>query len=273
MNVTGMRIRPPEPLKHVSSTEIRGLLPPTENAFRTIPMALRLPKRGRIQNATEALLNTMRESALFDGETLEQVRAQFSRVNVANSATAASDEDFTEMTEVLCDLIVNVIRPAMLEAAGYMHTQDRMLTFHDRAAEIVEICLPEGQDVEEVLQEYTERADQAMHALRDVNEAEMIADLYIHATDQVVGADEEAWARASDLFHKKKKTLLNQNRQRQEAAESVNRTLDALTDRVDRMGEQLVIHLVALKTEMETEHTSHQRMAGAALLLTGGGGT
>ena len=24
------------------------------------------------------------------------------------------------MTEMLCDLIVNVIRPAMLEAAGYM---------------------------------------------------------------------------------------------------------------------------------------------------------
>ena len=83
-----------------------------------------------------------------------------------------------------------------------------MLTFHDRAAEIVEMSLPDGQDVEEVLEEYTERADQAMHALRDVNEAEMIADLYIHATDQVFRVDEEAWARASDLFHRRKRRSL-----------------------------------------------------------------
>ena len=86
MNVR-MRIRPPEPFEHVSSTET---VRPTENASRTIPVALQLPKRGRIQNATEVLLNTMRESALFDGGTLEQVRAQFSRVNVANMETIAT---------------------------------------------------------------------------------------------------------------------------------------------------------------------------------------
>jgi hypothetical protein len=186
----------------------------------------------------------MRASSLFDPEKLER-----------------SDEELADALEVLCDLVANVIRPAMGQAAGHMDLLDRMLSFDDKAQEILQELIPTGANVEAVIQEYTERSDTATLLSGEV---EAVAGIYASAAAQIARQDDALWDLAEDLFHGGRAHLLGQNEARQEAAESVNRTLDALTDRVDRMGEQLSTSLAALRQDMNQERASRQRMVGAA---------
>lgn len=203
----------------------------------------------------------MRESLLFDSEKLAKAIADFSKADLG------TDKGLADVTEVLCDLIANMIRPAMLKAAGDLDTQGQMLDFDDDAQRILELSIPAGKQVKDIVQEYTERSDKAKHCLR---EAEAIDDIYASAVASIDRSDEDLAALAEDLFNTKKAALLRQNEERKEAADSVNRALDVLTDRVDRMSDRLLTGLVSLKQDMDKEKTSRQRVISQALAITGG---
>src|ERR1700722_4784402 len=108
-----IRIRPPV---YISRTATETVNPKAPSG--SIPMVLKMPKKEIIQKNTDALLKTMRDSALFAANELDEASKSFSGTDLA------TDKGLAEATEILCHLVANVIRPAMLKAAGHMGILD-----------------------------------------------------------------------------------------------------------------------------------------------------
>lgn len=213
-----IRMRPPIPISGAGTMAAR--------ASASAPLSLTLRVKP-LKEAIEGLLDEMRKSTLFDNERLK------------SSSDAA---------ETLCNLVANVIRPAMLKASGLV-IQEQMLDFDDKAKELLKPALPAGKDVEEEIREYSELSDGAK-----------IEGIYADASTQLVRSEKDLLALAEEIFKTKKASLIRQNEERKQATATVNATLDQLTDRVDRMRDGLLDGLVAMDIEMTKEQASHGRV-------------